>query len=192
MNPRWATLGRELGIELGFMTRRTLVNSFAGSTLVPRVLRWAIYRCNGADIRTVNVFPGLSLAGPPGNLTVGPGTFINLACFIELVAPVRIGADCQLGMQVMIVTSHHESDVDGRVSRVPVGRPVTIGDRVWLGARATVLPGVRLADDVVIAAGAVVTADCDTPGVYAGVPARLVRTHRPASHRWLKTGGGPA
>ena len=190
MSPRWATLRRELGVELGFMTRRMLVNAIAGSTLVPRVLRWAIYRCNGSDVRTMNVFPGLSLAGPPGNLSVGPGTFINLACFIELVAPVRIGADCQLGMQAMIVTSHHESDVDGRVSRTPVGRPVTIGDRVWLGARATVLPGVTLADDVVIAAGAVVTADCHTPGVYAGVPARLVRAHRPVSHRRLEPSGG--
>lgn len=189
MNPRWAALRRELGIELGLMTRRTVVNAIAGSSLVPRVLRWAIYRCDGADIRTMNVFPGLTLAGPARNLSVGAGTFINLACFIELVAPVRIGADCQLGMQAMIVTSHHESDVDGRVSRTPVGKPVTIGDRVWLGARATVLPGVTLTDDVVVAAGAVVTADCDTPGVYAGVPARLVRSHRPASHRLVETSG---
>jgi maltose O-acetyltransferase len=47
----------------------------------------------------------------------------------------------------------------------------------------TVLPGVTIADDVVVAAGAVVTADCPEPGVYAGVPARLVRSTVPAGAR---------
>ena len=45
---------------------------------------------------------------------------------------------------------------------------------MWLGARAVVLPGVTIADDVVVAAGAVVTRDCPTPGTYAGVPARPI------------------
>ena len=166
---------REARIELGFLTRRALLNSIAGSTFVPRPLRWAIYRMCGADVRTMNVFPGLTLSGRARNLTVDDGTFVNVGCFVELVAPVHIGRDCQLGMQVMIATSHHESDEDGRISKTPVGRPVVIGDRVWLGARATVLPGVTIADDVVIAAGAVVAGDCKESGVYAGVPARLIR-----------------
>ncbi|MFC0434423.1 DapH/DapD/GlmU-related protein [Kutzneria buriramensis] len=161
----------QLRLEIGFVTKRALVNAFAGSTLAPRPLRWAVYRLCGSRIDTMNVFPGLQLGGPPSNLTVGRGTFLNVGCFIELVAPVRIGRDCQLGMQVMIVTSHHESTVD----RVPTGRPVVIGNRVWLGARATVLPGVTIGDDVVIAAGAVVATDCVGPGTYAGVPARLIK-----------------
>jgi maltose O-acetyltransferase len=172
MTNRWL---REIRVELGFLTRRALLNSVAGSTFVPRVLRWAIYRWCGADVATMNVFPGLTLSGPARNVVIGAGTFVNVDCFLELVAPVHIGRDCQLGMQVMVATSHHESTEDERVSRVPVGRPVVIGDRVWIGARATILPGVTVADDVVIAAGAVVTRDCKEPGVYAGVPARLVR-----------------
>jgi maltose O-acetyltransferase len=52
---------------------------------------------------------------------------------------------------------------------------VTIGDRVWLGVGAIVLPGVTIADDVVVGAGAVVTRDCPVPGLYAGVPAVRVR-----------------
>jgi maltose O-acetyltransferase len=75
----------------------------------------------------------------------------------------------------MVVTSHHPTLPDGTVSRVAEPRPVTIGDRVWVGARAQILPGVRIAADAVIAAGAVVTKDCPVAGVYAGVPARLIR-----------------
>lgn len=173
---RLAALRREARIEFGFLTRRALLNVVAGSTFMPRPLRWAIYRWCGAAVETMNIFPGLVLSGPARRLTIGTGTFVNVDCFVELVAPVRIGRDCQLGMRVMVVTSHHESDEDGRISRVPAGRPVTIGDRVWIGARATILPGVTVADDVAIAAGAVVAHDCKTPGVYAGVPARLVRS----------------
>ncbi|MGA8114955.1 MAG: DapH/DapD/GlmU-related protein [Actinocatenispora sp.] len=171
---RAAALRREFGIELGLMTRHTLLNGIVGSTLVPRPLRWAAYRAAGAKVATGNIFPGLHLAGPARNLSIGADTFVNIGCFIELVAPVRIGADCQLGMQVLIATSHHESDEDGRISRRPVGRPVIVGDRVWIGARAVLLPGVTVADDAVVAAGAVVTGDCPEPGVYAGVPARLL------------------
>ena len=161
----------QLRLELGFLTKRARVNAFAGSTLVPRALRWAVYRCCGARIDTMNVFPGLQLGGPPSNLFVGRGTFLNVGCFIELVAPVHIGRDCQFGMQAMIVTSHHESTVD----RTPRGRPVVIGDRAWIGARATILPGVTIGDDVVIAAGTVVAKDCLEPGTYAGVPARRIK-----------------
>lgn len=165
---------RELRIELTMLTRRTLLNAVGGSSLMPRPLRWALYRACGMDVRTPNVFPGLEVAGRPGNLVVGAGTFVNTGCFFELVGPVSIGRDCQLGMGTMVVTSHHER-TDAGISREPVGRAVRIGDRVWTGARVTILPGVTVGDDVVLAAGAVVTADCVAPGVYAGVPARLVR-----------------
>ncbi|WP_020674169.1 acyltransferase [Amycolatopsis nigrescens] len=177
-----AKLRRELGIELGFLTKRALLNVIAGSTLMPRVPRWALYRACGIDARTMNIFPGLQLAGRPRNLRIGRGTFVNVGCFFELVAEVAIGEDCQLGMQTMVVTSHH-AEAHGEVSRRPVGRPVRIGNRVWTGARVTILPGVRIADDAVIAAGAVVTADCPEPGVYAGVPARLVRARTGQGHR---------
>ncbi|MFI5613736.1 acyltransferase [Amycolatopsis sp. NPDC051903] len=173
---------RELRIELITLTRRTLLNAVAGSSLAPRPLRWLIYRACGMDVRTPNVFPGLELAGRPGNLVVGTGTFVNTGCFFELVGEVTIGRDCQLGMQTMVVTSHHETTSAG-ISRSPVGRPVHIGDRVWAGARVTILPGVTIADDVVLAAGAVVAADCPEPGVYAGVPARLVRAAEKAGAR---------
>jgi maltose O-acetyltransferase len=74
----------------------------------------------------------------------------------------------------MILTATHNL-VDGRVDHRRASRNVEIGDRVWLGARAMVLPGVTVGDGCVVAAGAVVTRDCEPDGVYAGVPARRIR-----------------
>ncbi|TNC26586.1 acyltransferase [Amycolatopsis alkalitolerans] len=157
------------------MTVGAVVNGVLGSALMPRPLRLAGYRLLGARVRSGNIFPGLRVYGSMRNLEIGRRTFVNAECYLEPVAPIRIGEACQFGPQAMIVTSHHPRMPDGTVSRVSEGRAVRIGDRVWVGARAQILPGVTIADDVVIAAGAVVTRDCPVPGVYAGVPARLVR-----------------
>ncbi|WP_116103548.1 acyltransferase [Amycolatopsis thermalba] len=173
------SLGRRLReqvhIELWSMTVGAIVNGVLGSALVPRPVRLLGYRAFGARIRSGNIFPGLRIHGALRNVEIGRHTFLNAECYLESVGPITIGASCQFGPQVMIVTSHHPTLPDGRVSRVAQARPVVIGDRVWVGARAQILPGVRIADDAVIAAGAVVARDCPVPGVYAGVPARLVR-----------------
>jgi maltose O-acetyltransferase len=58
---------------------------------------------------------------------------------------------------------------------MPSYHGVRIGDRCWIGARATILPGVSIGDGTVVAAGAVVTKDCEPGAVYGGVPARRLR-----------------
>jgi acetyltransferase-like isoleucine patch superfamily enzyme len=163
---------RELRIDLWAMTIGVFVNGLLGMDAVPRVLRWFGYRLAGARIETPNIFGSGQLHGPMGNIRIGAGTFINREVYLEAVAPISIGRDCQLGPQVMIVTSHHETLPDGRIAKVPEGRAVRIGDRAWLGARVLVLPGVTIGDDVVIGAGSVVTKDCVKPGTYVGSPAR--------------------
>jgi maltose O-acetyltransferase len=171
---RWL-LG-QLWIDVWAATAGLVVNTVLGAEPVPRVLRGAGYRVMGVRTRTSNIFPGLVVAGRLRNLSIGSGTFLNRDCFLEAVGPLRIGADCQFGPQVTVLTSHHERLADGRVSRNAVPRAVTIGRGVWMGARAVVVPGVTIGDDVVIAAGAVVSKDCLEPGMYAGVPARLIQS----------------
>jgi acetyltransferase-like isoleucine patch superfamily enzyme len=163
---------RELRIDLWSMTVGVFVNGLLGLDAVPRVLRWLGYRLAGARIDTPNIFGSAQLHGPMHNIDIGAGTFINREVYLEAVAPISIGRDCQFGPQVMVVTSHHERLSDGRVSTVPEGRAVRIGDRAWVGARVLILPGVTIGDDVVIGAGSVVTKDCVKPGVYVGSPAR--------------------
>jgi acetyltransferase-like isoleucine patch superfamily enzyme len=77
-------------------------------------------------------------------------------------------------MQALFVTSTHDLLDTGRYGAAR-GEPVRIGNRCWIGARAVVLAGVTICDDVVVAAGSVVTRSIDQPGIYAGVPARLVK-----------------
>jgi maltose O-acetyltransferase len=168
-------LGNQVFIEVWSITVGVLVNVVLGSPLVPRPVRLAGYRMLGARIHTGNIFPGLRIYGAMRNVEIGRRTFLNAECYLEAVGPIRIGEGCQFGPQAMVVTSHHPTLPDGTVSRVAEPRPVTIGDRVWVGARAQILPGVHIAADAVIAAGAVVTKDCPVAGVYAGVPARLIR-----------------
>ncbi|WP_197676487.1 acyltransferase [Nakamurella panacisegetis] len=168
-------------MDLWFLTAGAVVNSLLGSTLVPRVIRGLGYRALGVRTATSNIFPGLTVGGRLRNLTIGRMTFLNRDCFIECVGAVDIGEGCQFGPQVTILTSHHGRNADGTISRRATARPVVIGDRVWLGARSVVVPGVTIGSDVAIAAGAVVVKDCLEPGLYAGVPAR-----------WVSAGGSSA
>jgi maltose O-acetyltransferase len=168
-------LWRELCSDLWQATGGVFVNTLLGSAVLPRPVRWLGYRLLGARIRTPNVSAGFRVLGALRLIEIGPGTFLNQRCVFEAIAPIRIGADCAIGPEVMIVTSHHTRDSAHRLSTVPTGRDVEIGDRVWLGARSIVLPGARIGDDVVIGAGSVVGGRCAEPGLYAGAPARLVR-----------------
>lgn len=102
---------------------------------------------------------------------VGRGTRVQSHSFIcELVT---IGADCFIGHGVKFVNDTFATGGPARGDR-SLWRATTVGDRVSIGSNATILP-VRIADDVVIGAGAVVTRDLTERGVYAGNPARLMR-----------------
>jgi maltose O-acetyltransferase len=110
------------------------------------------------------------------NVVIGRGTFINRGCLFDAMSEIRIGERCALGMEVMLVTSTHPIGTHERRAGEVESLPLTIGDGCWIGARATILPGVHVGAGAVIAASAVVTSDCDADTVYAGVPARPVRS----------------
>ena len=174
-------LRRELRTDFRLATIDFVISSVLGSALVPRPVRYLGYRALRLPTLTANILPGLTVSGSRRRLHIGASTFVNRDCFFEAVAEISIGGQCQIGPEVMIVTSHHGQGEDGRIERRTTGRPVVIGDRVWIGARALITPGVRIGDDVIIGAGAVVTRDCLRPGLYAGVPARPIENKRPAT-----------
>ena len=103
-------------------------------------------------------------------IEVGAGTFVNHRT--ELVAHERVslGRDCLLAWDVLVLDSDSHS-VDGGARTAPV----TIGDRVWIGCRASVLKGVTIGDGAVVAAGSVVVHDVPARALVAGNPARVVR-----------------
>ncbi len=109
-----------------------------------------------------------------GTLEIGPRTYINYGCSISAHKLVRVGADCHLGPYTnMIDNAYHDLD-DHSVT--PPSRPIIVGDNVWIGTRAIILPGVTIGDGAVIGAGAVVTKDVPARSIAAGNPARVLRT----------------
>ena len=108
-----------------------------------------------------------------GELLIGARTFVNYGCSLAATGRVSIGADCLLGPYVNI-TDNAFHDLRDR-ARQPEPRPVIIGNGVWIGVRAIILPGVTVGDGAVIGAGSVVTKDVPPNGVVAGNPARLLR-----------------
>lgn len=130
----------------------------------------------GGKILCGNVafFPGVRLECLPGGcIIIGNGTYLNHDVEIVAEREVRIGRDCKIAWDVVIMdTSQHGIGAEPRAVR-----PVVIGDNVWIGARAIILPGVTLGEGAVIGAGAVVTKDVPAHGIAVGNPARVVRTY---------------
>jgi maltose O-acetyltransferase len=110
---------------------------------------------------------------------VGARTFANFGLVSLDVATVTIGDDVQIGPNVQLLTALHPVAAGPRRDKWEAARPVTIGDNVWLGGGAIVLPGVTIGDNTVVGAGAVVTRDLPPDVVAVGNPARVVRAVEP-------------
>src|SRR2546430_14305578 len=99
---------------------------------------------------------------------VGERSIINRSCCLDVRSGLRIGADVSISPEVAILTTQHDLNDPGFALQ---GRPVVIEDHVWIGTRATVLPGVRIGRGAVVAAGGGVTRGVGPPGHRAGGPA---------------------
>ena len=107
------------------------------------------------------------------NIKLGKNVFINSGCCFQDHAGIEIGDGTLIGHQVVIATLNHAQDPLSRADMFP--KPVKIGKNVWIGAHATILPGVTIGDNAIIAAGAVVTKDVENNVVAGGVPAKKIK-----------------
>nr|WP_208851796.1 sugar O-acetyltransferase [Pseudoclavibacter terrae] len=110
------------------------------------------------------------------NITIGDGTFVNVGLVALDVTPITIGAHCQIGPNVQLLTPTHPLDPEPRREGFEAGEPITLGDNVWLGGGVIVCPGVTIGENTVVGAGAVVTKDLPPNVVAVGNPARVIRT----------------
>ena len=156
--------------------RDIVLNRGAAGYGVPHPVRAKILRAFGHRIAGTAWLNPRSFYGNTTGLTVGEGSFVNYGCFFDLGAPTTIGARCAVGYEVMFVTCTHEPGDAARRAGSDFTAPIVVGDGVWIGARAVIMPGVTIHDGCVIAAGSVVTQDCEPHSLYAGVPAKLVRS----------------
>jgi acetyltransferase-like isoleucine patch superfamily enzyme len=113
-------------------------------------------------------------------LEIGDHTIINRQCYLDGREGLYIGSNVSISNQAYIQTATHDfADPDFRY----VPGPVRIGDYAWIGARATILPGVAIGQGAVVGAGAVVTQTVAPYSIVAGVPARVIG-ERPRNQRY--------
>ena len=110
-----------------------------------------------------------------GDVIIGDYTRVGL--HNTIIGPVSIGNHVNLAQGITVTALNHNfSDPDKRIDEQGVSTsPVTIGDDIWIGANAVILPGVSIGDHSVVAAGAVVTKDVPPHSLVAGVPAKIIK-----------------
>lgn len=107
------------------------------------------------------------------NIRIGKDVFINSGCHFQDQGGIEIGDGVLIGHNVVLATINH--DLNPAMNRKNHYAPIKIGAHVWIGANATVLPGVTIGDWAVVAAGAVVTRDVPAMTVVGGVPAKVLK-----------------
>lgn len=160
--------------SLRVIYRDLRLNVILASPLLPPRLRAAGLRSSGLHIGTrARIRPRCFFGG--NRIYIGNDSIVSYGCFFDNAASITVGDRTGLGMEVMLCTGTHEiGDARQRFGQLHA-QPIVIGHGCWLGARSMVLPGVTIGDGCIISAGAVVNADCQPNGLYAGVPARRVR-----------------
>jgi len=143
-----------------------------GMSHIPsHTVRLLAYRLAGIKIgRGSRIHMGVNFFNPRG-ITIGDDTIIGDHCFLDGRAPLKIGNHVDITSQVLIYNSEHNIHSPGFEA---TEEPVTIGDYVFIGARAIILPGVKIGNGAVIAAGAVVTKDVPPMIIAGGIPAKKI------------------
>lgn len=126
---------------------------------------------NGSSFRIGNIL----LIGDYSHLYLHDNAEINTGCMIVSKDRIEIGENSTLAYGVTVLTSANPNGPENLLSNIypELTAPVLIGNNVWVGANATILPGVTIGDYSVIAAGSVVTADVPSGVMVAGVPATV-------------------
>jgi acetyltransferase-like isoleucine patch superfamily enzyme len=106
-------------------------------------------------------------------ITIGKRVFINHACSFLDMGGIVIEDDVLIGPKVNLITENHPLSPADR--RALITKPIVIKRNAWIGAAATILPGVTIGENAVVAAGAVVSKDVPANTVVGGIPARHIK-----------------
>lgn len=109
------------------------------------------------------------------NVHVGRDVVFNFGTCIVDDGPVYIGDDCMIGPGCHLVTAMHPVSPRLRRQKLQYNKPVRLGNNVWLGAGAIILPGVTIGDNSIVGAGSVVTHDVPSDTIVVGNPAKVLR-----------------
>ena len=139
----------------------------------PDEIRGLLSRLFGYEVdSTLRVFPPF-YTDFGKNIKIGKNIFINACCHFQDHGGVLIGDDCHIGHNVVFATLNHGLAPENRKITYPA--PIIIGKNVWIGSNATILQGVTIGDNAIVAAGAVVTKDVEANTLAGGVPAKYLK-----------------
>lgn len=154
-----------LGLWFGRKFTRHGITVVSGGWPLPKVIN------RGGRILTENCqfYSGVRLEiAENGVIEIGNGTYLNRNTVIIANSHVKIGRDCRISWDVVIM----DSDQHSIPGKVPEEKPVIIESNVWIGCRCIILKGVHIGHSAIIAAGSVVTKDVAAGAVVGGVPAK--------------------
>ena len=106
-------------------------------------------------------------------IKLGKNVFINHACTFLDMGSITIEDDVQIGPKVNIITENHLNDPKDR--KALICKPIVIKRNAWIGAGATILPGVTVGENAIVAAGAVVNKDVKPNTIVGGIPAKFIK-----------------
>ena len=156
-----------------------LANSLPRSHRSDRRLRPYLLSKAGVNISDSTVWNAIEIRpiGAASRITIGQGCFINSGVRFECAPEVtiKIGNRVQIGSRCSFETMNHSVVLLEKNKRGGFPQSIVVEDDVWLAARVTILPGVRIGRGSVVAAGAIVTKDVPPFTLVGGVPARKIR-----------------
>ena len=130
----------------------------------------------GEKLESVTVFTPIYI-NYGKNLSIGKNVFINFDCTFLTLGGITIEDDVLIGPKVSLITENHP--LEPKLRKGLIGKSILIKRNAWIGANATILPGITIGENAVIAAGAVVSKNVPDNVVVGGIPAKIIRTIEP-------------
>ncbi len=171
-------LGTVRWLEIPVMYVHYFTNLFPNDEVFRRVRCWVLMLCGVKVKKSCRIGKNVYITHY-GNLTIGEDTGVGNEVFFDTVRPITIGKGCNTGFRACYITGTHQLVSDLKNSRPfdeEKSGPIVVKDFVWVGANATILPGVTIGRGAVVAAGALVTADVEDFALVAGVPAKKIKS----------------
>jgi acetyltransferase-like isoleucine patch superfamily enzyme len=138
----------------------------------PEEITQILSRILDKELQDVAVFTPLYI-NCGKHITIGKNVFINFDCTFLALGGITIEDDVLIGPKVSLITENHPLNPEERKGLA--GKPIFIKKNAWIGANATILPGVTIGENAVVAAGAVVSKDVPDNTVVGGIPAKFIK-----------------
>jgi len=138
----------------------------------PEEITKILSRILDKELQSVTVFTPLYI-NYGKHITIGKNVFINFDCTFLALGGITIEDDVLIGPKVSLITENHPLNPKERKGLT--GKPILIKKNAWIGANATILPGVTIGENAVVAAGAVVSKDVPDNTIVGGIPAKFIK-----------------